>query len=205
MLVKYLDEPDKDGNSSLYGISLVGAYIAVYLIQALAWEHSTYIQNLIVVNVDTSILYMIHEKLLKINMGDTTKFSEGQLNTFLTTDVDTVKDMVGEMNIIARYPVEFAFSLFFLYEIFGWVFLWSILIGTLIGIVRIFLALCRAATKKRLQTKRDRRMEPTKEMINNSVFVKLNLMETYFMKKIMNARATEVLTLKIYTFLGKRV
>ncbi|RHY50243.1 hypothetical protein DYB30_011228 [Aphanomyces astaci] len=174
---------------SLYGIQVLSAFTKA---------HMKFINDVIGIQLASSLRSMLFEKALKLNAKSKKEKSTGDIANLFSTDIINVMQFAASMNLIWIVPVQIGVVLFLLYLLVGW----SIFVGLAVVFVILALnAVVAVVLGKELDhmfKAKDNRMKVVNEVFGAIQIIKFNAWEEKFLAKLTELRLVEIVSIWKY-------
>ncbi|XP_050381430.1 ABC transporter C family member 13 isoform X2 [Argentina anserina] len=140
----------------------------------------------------SSIMTVIYQKCLCINLAERSKFTEGEIQTFMAIDSDRIVNLSNSLHDMWSLPLQIAVALFLLYTQVKFAFVSGLAITiALIPVNKWISTLIATATVKMMKQK-DERIRRTGELLTNIRTLKMYGWELLFSSWLMETRSSEV-------------
>ncbi|XP_057968870.1 ABC transporter C family member 13 isoform X3 [Malania oleifera] len=140
----------------------------------------------------SSIMAIIYRKCLCVNLAERSKFSGGEIQTFMSIDADHTVNLCNSFHDIWSLPLQIGVALYLLYTQVRFAFVSGIAITiVLIPVNRWISKLIASATEKMMKQK-DERIRRTGELLTYIRTLKMYGWETLFTSWLMETRSLEV-------------
>ena len=120
LILEFIQNPKGKDGGLLYGLILIVFYILFDISANLTMEQGNFIQMMLGIKSSHGIIWLIYEKVLKISSATNKHFSQGEIINFIDVDVEKIPRLVWILPLVARFPIQLVFGLWFLYYYFGY-------------------------------------------------------------------------------------
>ncbi|PQQ11274.1 hypothetical protein Pyn_02136 [Prunus yedoensis var. nudiflora] len=149
----------------------------------------------------SSIITVIYQKCLYINLAERSKFTEGEIQTFMAIDSDRTVNLCNSFHDMWSLPFQIGVALFLLYTQVKFAFVAGIAITiSLIPVNKWISTLIASATVKMMKQK-DERIRRTGELLTYIRTLKMHGWELLFSSWLMETRSLEVMHLTTRKYL----
>ncbi|CAL9010883.1 unnamed protein product [Prunus brigantina] len=149
----------------------------------------------------SSIITVIYQKCLYINLAERSKFTEGEIQTFMAIDSDRTVNLCNSFHDMWSLPLQIGVALFLLYTQVKFAFVAGIAITiSLIPVNKWISTLIASATVKMMKQK-DERIRRTGELLTYIRTLKMHGWELLFSSWLMETRSLEVMHLTTRKYL----
>ena len=177
-------------NKSLYELVF---FMIIYKLLALTLDrHAIFISELLSFRTKAQLNLLIYDKLLKIPMFNTGKFTEGQIINLFQLDSEAFGELIIYTTYIIMVPFRVIYSVYLLFLFFKLAFIPGIIILTILG--AIFAIYGRKEEKLQNENMKatDERMNITSRAFDMIKIIKLYSWEKLFKEKINKKRENEI-------------
>ncbi|KAL8456965.1 hypothetical protein ACS0TY_034986 [Phlomoides rotata] len=140
----------------------------------------------------SSIMTIIYRKCLHINLAERSKFSEGEIQTFMSVDANRVVNLCNSVHDMWSLPLQIGIALFLLYKQVKFAFVSGIAITVLLIPVNKWIANLIAKATNSMMEQKDERIRKTAELLTYIRTLKMYGWELLFSSWLMKTRASEV-------------
>ncbi|XP_050286789.1 ABC transporter C family member 13 isoform X1 [Quercus robur] len=149
----------------------------------------------------SGIMTVIYQKCLHINLAERSKFSEGEIQTFMSIDADRTVNLCNSFHDFWSLPLQIGVALYLLYVQVKFAFVSGIAITILLIPVNKWISkLILSATEKMMKQK-DERIRRTDELLTYIRTLKMYGWELLFSSWLMETRSSEVTHLSTRKYL----
>ncbi|XP_058226625.1 ABC transporter C family member 13 [Rhododendron vialii] len=139
-----------------------------------------------------SIMTLIYQKCLRVTLAERSKFSEGEIQTFMSIDADRTVNLFNSLHDIWSLPFQIGVALYLLYTQVKYAFLSGIAITILLIPVNKWIANLIASATKKMMEQKDERIRRTGEILAYIRTLKMYAWEVLFTSWLMETRFLEV-------------
>ena len=193
-LIKFvqLDPESEDSMPPSFGYMLAAGLFLVSVVQSVVLQQYWQMTYQTALKMKVACTHAIYGKSLALSNAARREFTVGQIVNLLTTDAQTIEEVVPKINMVWSMPFQITLSLIFLYKelgpaVFGGVAILVLLIPFNIGMGR--------QSKKYISQQmkqKGKRINTMYEILNNIKVIKLNAWEESFQRKIESIREGEI-------------
>ncbi|XP_015069978.1 ABC transporter C family member 13 isoform X4 [Solanum pennellii] len=140
----------------------------------------------------SSIMSLIYGKCLSVSLAERSKFSEGEIQTFMSVDADRIVNLCNSFHDMWSLPLQIGIALYLLYTQVKFAFLSGIAITILLIPVNKWIANVIAKATKSMMEQKDERIRMTAEILTHIRTLKMYGWELLFGSWLMNTRSEEV-------------
>ncbi|WVZ82232.1 hypothetical protein U9M48_029518 [Paspalum notatum var. saurae] len=140
----------------------------------------------------SSIMGIVYRKCLCLSLAERSRFSEGEIQTFMSVDADRTINLCNSLHDAWSLPLQIGVALYLLYTQVNYAFLSGLAITiTLIPINKWISTRIAGATEKMMKQK-DRRISCAGELLTNIRTVKMYSWEKLFTERLVERRESEM-------------
>ncbi|CAI9113865.1 OLC1v1014556C1 [Oldenlandia corymbosa var. corymbosa] len=139
-----------------------------------------------------SIMSVIYHKCLYVRLAERSKFSEGEIQTFMSVDADRTVNLCNSFHDMWSLPLQIGVALYLLYTQVKFAFLSGIAITVLLIPVNKWIAELIAKATKNMMEQKDERIRRTAELLTYIRTLKMYSWEILFAGWLMKTRSLEV-------------
>ncbi|KAJ4815042.1 Multidrug Resistance associated Protein 1 [Rhynchospora pubera] len=140
----------------------------------------------------SSIMTIVYRKCLSTNLAEQSKFSEGEIQTFMSVDVDRTINLCNSLHDVWSLPLQIGVALYLLYTQVSYAFLSGLAITILLIPVNKWISTLIARATESMMKHKDERIRSTGELLAHIRTVKMYSWEELFTKRIVEKRKLEV-------------
>ncbi|ONI16443.1 hypothetical protein PRUPE_3G098500 [Prunus persica] len=190
-LIRFLQQGTESWDGYVLAISL--GLISIFK-SFLDTQYSFHLSRL-KLKLRSSIITVIYQKCLYINLAERSKFTEGEIQTFMAIDSDRTVNLCNSFHDMWSLPLQIGVALFLLYTQVKFAFVAGIAITiSLIPVNKWISTLIASATVKMMKQK-DERIRRTGELLTYIRTLKMHGWELLFSSWLMETRSLEVMHL----------
>ncbi|PSS06452.1 ABC transporter C family member 13 like [Actinidia chinensis var. chinensis] len=138
------------------------------------------------------IMTVIYQKCLRISLAERSKFSEGEIQTFMSIDADRTVNLSNSFHDMWSLPFQIGVALYLMYTQVKYAFLSGITITILLIPVNKWISKLIASATNKMMKQKDERIRRTGEILMNIRTLKMYAWELLFSSWLMETRSTEV-------------
>ncbi|ONI16445.1 hypothetical protein PRUPE_3G098500 [Prunus persica] len=196
-LIRFLQQGTESWDGYVLAISL--GLISIFK-SFLDTQYSFHLSRL-KLKLRSSIITVIYQKCLYINLAERSKFTEGEIQTFMAIDSDRTVNLCNSFHDMWSLPLQIGVALFLLYTQVKFAFVAGIAITiSLIPVNKWISTLIASATVKMMKQK-DERIRRTGELLTYIRTLKMHGWELLFSSWLMETRSLEVMHLTTRKYL----
>ena len=177
-------------NMSLY--ELVFLMIVNKLLSLFLDRYAVFQSELLGYETKVQLNLLIYDKLLKIPMFNTGKFSEGQIINLFQLDSEALGDLIIYSTYVIMVPFRIIYSIYLLFLFFKLAFIPGIIVLIILGIIFTIYGRKEEQLQNENMKATDERMNITSKTFDMIKIIKLYSWEKLFKKKINKKREKEV-------------
>ncbi|XP_035548110.1 ABC transporter C family member 13 isoform X2 [Juglans regia] len=140
----------------------------------------------------SSIMIVIYRKCLCISLAERSKFSEGEIQTFMSIDADRTVNLCNSFHDMWSLPLQIGVALCLLYTQVRFAFVSGIAITILLIPVNKWISELIASATEKMMKQKDERIRKTGEVLTYIRTLKMYGWELLFSSRLMGTRSSEV-------------
>ncbi|KAK1557413.1 hypothetical protein Q3G72_024236 [Acer saccharum] len=140
----------------------------------------------------SSIMTVIYRKCLYVRLAERSKFSEGEIQTFMSVDADRIVNLSNSFHDMWSLPLQIGVALFLLYTQVKFAFLSGLAITILLIPVNKWISTLIANATEKMMKQKDERIRRTGELLTHIRTLKMYSWEQIFSSWLMETRSSEV-------------
>ncbi|KAJ9559656.1 hypothetical protein OSB04_004816 [Centaurea solstitialis] len=187
-LIKYLQEGSVRFDGYLLAISLGLASI----LKSFLDTQYTFRLSKLKLKLRSSLMTVIFRKCLHVSLAERSKFSGGEIQTFMSVDVDRTVNMCNSFHDMWSLPLQIGIALYLLYTQVQYAFVAGITITILLIPVNKWIAELIASATKNMMEQKDERVRRTGELLTYIRTLKMYRWEILFSSWLVKTRSLEV-------------
>ncbi|XP_073147479.1 ABC transporter C family member 13 isoform X2 [Henckelia pumila] len=187
-LIRFLQQGSKNVDGYVLAISL--GLVSV-LKSFLDTQYSFHLSQLRL-KLRSSIMTLIYRKCLCVSLAERSKFSEGEIQTFMSVDADRIVNLCNSVHDMWSLPLQIGIALYLLYKQVNFAFLSGLAITILLIPVNKWIANLIANATKNMMEEKDERIRKTAELLTYIRTLKMCGWELLFAGWLMKTRSSEV-------------
>ncbi|XP_024972697.1 ABC transporter C family member 13 [Cynara cardunculus var. scolymus] len=187
-LIKYLQEGSVHFDGYLLAISLG----LTSILKSFLDTQYTFRLSKLKLKLRSSLMTVIFRKCLHVGLAERSKFSEGEIQTFMSVDVDRTVNMCNSFHDMWSLPLQIGIALYLLYTQVQFAFVAGITITILLIPVNKWIAELIASATKNMMEQKDERVRRTGELLTYIRTLKMYGWELLFSSWLMKTRSLEV-------------
>ncbi|KAI5660400.1 hypothetical protein M9H77_29193 [Catharanthus roseus] len=187
-LIKFLQQGSNHYDGYIFAISLG---LSSVLKSFLDTQYSFHLAR-IKLKLRSSIMTIVYCKCLSVRLAERSKFSEGEIQTFMSVDADRTVNLCNSFHDMWSLPLQIGVALYLLYVQVKFAFLSGIAITILLIPVNKWIAQLIAKATKSMMEQKDERIRRTAELLTYIRTLKMYGWELLFASWLMKTRSLEV-------------
>ncbi|PKA65483.1 ABC transporter C family member 13 [Apostasia shenzhenica] len=140
----------------------------------------------------SAIMTMVYRKCLHVSLAERSKFSEGEIQTFMSIDVGQTINLCNSFHDAWSIPLQIGVALYFLYTQVSYAFISGIAITVLLIPVNKWISTMIARATEKMLKQKDERIRGVGELLMYIRTVKMYSWELLFTKRLLERRVMEV-------------
>ncbi|KAJ3683780.1 hypothetical protein LUZ60_014007 [Juncus effusus] len=140
----------------------------------------------------SSIMAIVYRKCLSINLAEQSKFSEGEIQTYMSVDVDRTINLCNSLHDVWSLPLQIGVALYLLYTQVSYAFLSGLTITILLIPVNKWISTLIATATESMMKQKDERIRSAGELLAHIRTVKMYSWEEFFTNRLIKRRELEV-------------
>ncbi|XP_011073322.1 ABC transporter C family member 13 [Sesamum indicum] len=140
----------------------------------------------------SSIMTIIYRKCLCVSLAEKSKFSEGEIQTFMSVDADRIVNLCNSVHDVWSLPLQIGVALYLLYKQVKFAFVSGVAITILLIPVNKWIANLIASATKNMMEQKDERIRKTAELLSYIRTLKMYGWELLFASWLTKTRSSEV-------------
>ncbi|XP_050232753.1 ABC transporter C family member 13 isoform X2 [Mercurialis annua] len=140
----------------------------------------------------SSIMTVIYQKCLCVTLAERSKFSEGEIQTFMSVDADRTVNLFNSLHDAWSLPLQIGVALYLLYTQVKFAFLSGMAITILLIPVNKWISELIASATEKMMKQKDERISKTGEILTHIRTLKMYGWEHIFSSRLMETRSSEV-------------
>ncbi|KAH8429798.1 ATP-binding cassette transporter yor1 [Aspergillus melleus] len=191
-LLRYLLVSLSDGSSNSTSLTYVAILFTTQMGMSFALVHYHYLGQVVGSQVKAALTAIVFEKSLEFSSNDGNDWTEGKISNLITVDSQRIESALLYANMIWSEPLAVVLALIVLFYNLRWSAL-SGLILLFVGGKGVELSMgWLISGRVAINAEVDDRTSRLQEALQNMKFVKFHGWESYFLRRISDARAAEV-------------
>ncbi|KAL0903582.1 hypothetical protein M5K25_027971 [Dendrobium thyrsiflorum] len=140
----------------------------------------------------SSIMTMIYHKCLHVSLAERSKFSEGEIQTFMSIDAGQTVNICNSIHDTWSLPLQIGVALYLLYTQVGYAFVSGLAITILLIPVNKWISTMIARATEKMLKEKDERIRGAGELLMSIRILKMYSWERIFTERLMKRRLLEV-------------
>ncbi|XP_060205268.1 ABC transporter C family member 13 isoform X1 [Lycium barbarum] len=187
-LIRFLQQGSRDYDGYILALSLG---LSSVLKSFLDTQYTFHLSKL-KLKLRSSIMSLIYGKCLSVSLAERSKFSEGEIQTFMSVDADRIANLCNSLHDVWSLPLQIGIALYLLYTQVKFAFLSGIAIIILLIPVNKWIANVIAKATQSMMEQKDERIRMTSEILTHIRTLKMYGWELLFASWLMKTRSEEV-------------
>ncbi|XP_073023076.1 ABC transporter C family member 13 [Primulina eburnea] len=187
-LIRFLQQGSKHVDGYVLAISL--GFVSV-LKSFLDTQYTFHLSQLRL-KLRSSIMTLIYRKCLCVSLAERSKFSEGEIQTFMSVDADRIVNLCNSVHDMWSLPLQIGIALYLLYKQVNFAFVSGLAITILLIPVNKWIANLIANATKNMMEQKDERIRKTAELLSYIRTIKMCGWELLFAGWLTKTRSSEV-------------
>ncbi|XP_030491896.2 ABC transporter C family member 13 isoform X1 [Cannabis sativa] len=196
-LIKFLQQ----GSGQLDGYVLALSLGLTSIFKSLLDTQYTFHLTKLRLKLRSGIMSIIYQQCLCINQAARSKFSEGEIQTFMSIDVDRTINLCSSFHDLWSLPFQIGVALFLLYTQVKFAFVSGIAITIALIPVNKWISKLIARASEKMMKQKDERIRRTGELLTYIRTLKMYGWELLFSNWLMETRTLEVMHLSTRKYL----
>ncbi|CAA7408092.1 unnamed protein product [Spirodela intermedia] len=140
----------------------------------------------------SSIMTIIYHKCLRVGLAERSKFSEGEIQTFMSVDVERTINLCNSLHDMWSLPLQIGVALYLLYTQVKFAFISGTAITILLIPVNKWIATLISSATEKMMKQKDERVRSTGELLSSIRTLKIYGWELLFADRLLEKRSLEV-------------
>ncbi|XP_025614974.1 ABC transporter C family member 13 isoform X2 [Arachis hypogaea] len=140
----------------------------------------------------SSIMTLIYDKCLRVNLAERSKFTNGEIQTFMSVDADRTVNLCNSFHDTWSLPLQIGVALYLLYTQVKFAFVSGLAITILLIPVNKWISQLIAIATEQMMKEKDERIRRTGELLTYIRTLKMYGWELIFSSWLMETRSLEV-------------
>ncbi|XP_008659190.1 ABC transporter C family member 13 isoform X2 [Zea mays] len=140
----------------------------------------------------SSIMGIIYWKCLCLSLAERSRFSEGEIQTFMSVDADRTINLCNSLHDAWSLPLQIGVALYLLYTQVNYAFLSGLAITIILIPVNKWISTRIAGATEKMMKQKDRRISCAGELLAHIRTVKMYSWEKLFTERLVERRESEV-------------
>ncbi|CAK9157465.1 unnamed protein product [Ilex paraguariensis] len=187
-LIRFLQQGSRDFDGYILAISLG----LTSILKSILDTQYTFHLSKLKLKLRSSIMTVIYRKCLCVSVAERFKFSEGEIQTFMSVDADRTVNLCNSFHDIWSLPFQIGVALYLLYTQVNFAFVSGVGITILLIPVNKWIANLIANATKNMMEQKDERIRKTGELLTYIRTLKMYGWELLFASWLMKTRSSEV-------------
>ncbi|KAI3894612.1 hypothetical protein MKW92_035428 [Papaver armeniacum] len=182
----------QQGSGHLDGYVLAISLGLTSIIKSFMDTQYTFLLAKLKLKLRSSIMTIMYHKCLSISLSERSKFSEGEIQTFMSVDADRTVNLFNSFHDMWSLPLQIGVALYLLYTQVKFAFLSGITITVLLIPVNKWLSTLIARATEEMMKQKDERIRKAGELLTYIRTLKMYGWELLFADRLRVARSLEV-------------
>ncbi|CAL5046453.1 unnamed protein product [Urochloa decumbens] len=140
----------------------------------------------------SSIMGIVYRKCLCLSLAERSRFSEGEIQTFMSVDADRTINLCNSLHDAWSLPLQIGVALYLLYTQVHYAFLSGLAITIILIPVNKWISTRIAGATEKMMKQKDRRISCAGELLAHIRTVKMYSWEKLFTERLVERRESEV-------------
>lgn len=182
----------EQGSGSMEGFLFAASLGIASLLKSVLDTQYTYRISKLKLMLRSSIMTVVYQKCLNVSLAERSKFSEGEIQTFMSVDADRTVNLCNSFNDMWSLPLQIGVALYLLYTQVDFAFVSGVTITILLIPVNKWIAKLIARATEGMMKHKDERIRRTGELLTYIRTLKMYGWELHFMDRVIDTRSSEV-------------
>ncbi|XP_058780377.1 ABC transporter C family member 13 isoform X1 [Vicia villosa] len=191
-LIKFLQQGSATSSASWDGYLLALSLGLTSIIKSFLDTQYTFRLAKLKLKLRSSIMTLIYEKCLFVNLAERSKFTNGEIQTFMSVDADRTVNLCNSFHDIWSLPLQIGVALYLLYTQVKFAFVSGLAITILLIPVNKWISTLIARATEQMMKEKDERIRRTGELLTYIRTLKMYGWELLFSSWLMETRSLEV-------------
>ncbi|XP_020232215.1 ABC transporter C family member 13 isoform X1 [Cajanus cajan] len=187
-LIQFLQQ----GSVNLDGYLLALSLGLTSIIKSFLDTQYTFHLSKLKLKLRSSIMTLIYEKCLHVNLAERSKFTNGEIQTFMSVDADRTVNLCNSFHDMWSLPLQIGVALYLLYTQVKFAFVSGLAITILLIPVNKWISTLIASATEQMMKEKDERIRRTGELLTYIRTLKMYGWELLFSSWLMNTRSLEI-------------
>ncbi|TYH70627.1 hypothetical protein ES332_D05G129300v1 [Gossypium tomentosum] len=187
-LIRFLQQ----GSGNLDGYVLAISLGLVSVVKSFSDTQYTFHLSKLKLKLRSSIMTVIYHKCLSVSIAERSKFSEGEIQTFMSIDADRTVNLCNSFHDMWSLPIQIGVALYLLYTQVKLAFTAGLAITILLIPVNKWISELIASATEKMMKQKDERIRRTGELLAHIRTLKMYSWESLFSSWLMDTRSLEV-------------
>ncbi|TKY48012.1 ABC transporter C family member 13 [Spatholobus suberectus] len=187
-LIQFLQQ----GSVNLDGYLLALSLGLTSIIKSFLDTQYTFHLSKLKLKLRSSIMTLIYEKCLHVNLAERSKFTNGEIQTFMSVDADRTVNLCNSFHDMWSLPLQIGVALYLLYTQVKFAFVSGLAITILLIPVNKWISTLIASATEQMMKEKDERIRRTGELLTHIRTLKMYGWELLFTSWLMDTRCLEV-------------
>ncbi|XP_043706853.1 ABC transporter C family member 13 isoform X2 [Telopea speciosissima] len=187
-LITFLQQGSSNFEGYIFAISL--GLISIF--KSFLDTQYTFHLSKLKLKLRSSIMMSIYQKCLHVSLAERSKFSEGEIQTFMSVDADRTVNLCNSFHDMWSLPLQIGVALYLLYTQVKFAFVSGIAITVLLIPVNRWIATLIASATEKMMKQKDERVRRAGELLKNIRTLKMYGWDLLFTNWLMETRSMEV-------------
>lgn len=196
-LIRYLQK----GSGHLDGYFLAISLGFTSILKSFLDTQYTFHLSKLKLKLRSSIMTVVYRKCLYVGLSERLKFSEGEIQTFMSVDADRTVNLCNSFHDMWSLPLQIGVALYLLYTQVKFAFVAGTSITILLIPVNKWISELIASATEKMMEQKDERIRKTGELLSYIRTLKMYSWEVLFSSWLMETRSLEVKYLSMRKYL----
>ncbi|OMO85696.1 hypothetical protein CCACVL1_10040 [Corchorus capsularis] len=187
-LIQFLQQ----GSGNLDGYVLAISLGLVSIVKSFSDTQYSFHLSKLKLKLRSSIMTVLYRKCLFVSIAERSKFSEGEIQTFMSVDADRTVNLCNSFHDMWSLPFQIGVALYLLYTQVKLAFMAGLAITILLIPVNKWISELIASATEKMMKQKDERIRRTGELLAHIRTLKMYSWEIHFSSWLMDTRSVEV-------------
>ncbi|GAB4850548.1 ABC transporter C member 13 [Ancistrocladus abbreviatus] len=196
-LIQFLQQ----GSRNVDGFGLAVSLGLTALLKSFLDTQYTFHLSKMKLKLRSGIMTIIYWKCLHVSLAERSKFSEGEIQTFMSVDAERTVNLCNSFHDMWSLPLQIGLALYLLYTQVNFAFVSGVAITVLLIPVNKWISKLIASATEKMMKQKDERIRQTGELLAHIRTLKMYAWESLFTGWVIETRSSEVVHLSTRKYL----
>ncbi|XP_068652459.1 ABC transporter C family member 13 [Aristolochia californica] len=182
----------QQGSAEMDGLVLAMSLGLLSTIKSFLDTQYTFHLSTLRLKLRSGIMTIVYHKCLHINLANRSKFSEGEIQTFMSIDADRTVNLCNSFHDVWSLPLQIGVALYLLYTQVKFAFVSGVALTILLIPVNKWISSLIANATEKMMKQKDERIRRAGELLKYIQTLKMYSWELLFANRLMETRTMEV-------------